>query len=525
MKTTVNLTARAALRWKRAAIILVAAAAVAASSGTAAHAAGEDILVGAFDKITGVPVMSAMLAVVRSGESSSQSPEALDRRLREVERMLQDIDGRLKQVDVKVRQLQDQYVKLANLGRLRELQRIRAEIEEINAELLTHPTDPTRRAILEFRARQQADILKDNVDFDIWKWSDIDPGSGLIRTRFRVRPSFELYGLALTTWFSAIEVSSGAQPQQVVANSRAALREHAAFLRLRDGWRELRTDAAPGVPTDPVTLREHLYTAAFCRLGALANYSDHSGNCPFVEECIDNMEDRRTETGRVTLTMQPPETGILCTWNPDQALDFTGQDELRAEYGEEVMTAFANALDRLATSGSLREPFIGEFPNLVHTAIFSVSLDRPLQAQRGSEPGVIPVIARCSRFTGCVIGPESADLHWRIAGSTPVTIRHDGSNLCLDVKNNTPAAGASVVLWPCSDSSSTQKWVRRPLSNQSYALATTAGGLCLTVTPLPAGQAVDVDRARETFLQPCDAPAFRELQAFSGTDSRVIGPN
>lgn len=209
-----------------------------------AHAAPEDILVGAFDAITEVPVMAILLGIVRSGERTSQSPEVLDERLRAVEAMVRDISGRLGLVETRLAQLQNEVVKIANINRLRELQRISSEIAEINAELKTHPADEAHRAILEFRARQQADQLKNNVGFDIWQWSEIDPASQTVITKFHALPSFELYAIAITTWFSALDLHSGTQPQRVVSDSGAALHEHAAFLRTRDGWHALRTNVA-----------------------------------------------------------------------------------------------------------------------------------------------------------------------------------------------------------------------------------------------------------------------------------------
>lgn len=512
-----DLLTQGSAHFKRLAIVVALVAAINATNSTTAQAAAEDILVGAFDRITGVPVMGAMLGLVRSGERSSQSPDVLDQRLREVEAMLQAVDGRLRLVEGRLGQLQNEVVKIANINRLRELQRIRAEIAEINIELLTHPTDPAHQAILEFRAHQQADLLKDNVDFDIWKWSDVDPTNQLVRTRFHVLPSFELYGLALTTWISAIEMKNGTQPQRIVAESGPSLRQHVAFLRLRDGWRELRTDA----PSDPLTLREHLHTAAFCRLEAAQSFADHAGNCAFVEVCIDTMEDKQTETGRVTLTMQPPTVGTLCTWNPDQAFNFEGEAQLRADHGALVMSALADALERLAISGSLREPFIGEFPNWILGAIFSVALDWPLQAPRGATPGVSPIF-HCPLFSGCVLGPDSDEAHWKIGG-TPLTIRHLGSSLCLDVKGSVPSVDVALVLWFCNGSPS-QQWRgrRSPTNNQQFTLVSNVGGLCATVSSPPRPGQVAVESSRRLSLQPCDG---RELQTFSNTDSTLVGPH
>ena len=177
------------VRARSVAAAIVAAAIVFSPARQPAMAqAAEDVLAGAFDKITGVPFASTMLGIVRAGESSPRTPEALDARISVLEALLREMEPRLKTVEFRLAKLTSEVVKLANVGRLRELQRIRGELAAITAELKLKPADPTRRAILEFRAQQQADAIKDTVDFDIWKWSDVS--NGLVRTRFVVYPAF-----------------------------------------------------------------------------------------------------------------------------------------------------------------------------------------------------------------------------------------------------------------------------------------------------------------------------------------------
>ncbi len=368
-------------------------------------------------------------------------------------------------------------------------------------------------------------MLKNNVDFDIWKWTDLDPSTQTVRTRTYLPMAFELYGVALNTWFAAIEMKNGNAPQRVVVESHAALAEHAAFLRVRDGWHELRTNPSAGAPSGVETLREHLYTNEYCRLEAVATFADHNGECPVASVCIDEMGGTRTETGRQTLVMQPPAVGTLCTWNPDVNRDLPGESELRAAYGETVMVAFADALDRLGQTGTLRTPLAGRFPNQVSAAIFSVPLDRPMKAPRATAPGVAPMIAHCPLLTGCVLGPETSEAHWTFYGDTH-TIQHMGSHLCLDVRNNAASANADLVLWPCTGAAS-QQWSRRASNNQQFNLVNDASRLCASVKSLPPrasgsiGQ-VAIDAARPLLLQPC---TNGELQAFSFSDSRVQGPH
>jgi hypothetical protein len=493
-----------------------------------AKAGPEDILGGVFDKITGVPFAATMLPIIRSGEQTSQSPEVLDARLSAVEALLRDMEPRLRQVEERLRDLQNEVVKVSNINRLRELQRIRFDIAEINAELRTKPTDPGRRSVLEFRARQQADLIKNNVDFDIWKWSDIRTADQSIRTRFLVYPSFELYALAITTWFDAIELNSGDRPQSVVTNSGAFLREHAAFLEARISFRDL--------VDEPVALPEHLRTAAFCRLEAVDRFSNSAGDCVFASVCVDTMADTNVETDRQTLTMQPAEAGVLCTFNPNQALGLKGEAELHNAYGAELMAALANDLGQLSHRGSRGKPFVGgEFAKFNMTQIFSVQLHSPLLAPRGAASGAVPAIPKCIPILGgpggCSFGVKlSEETAWRIAsmeipaapGERLVMIKQNVSNLCLDVKDSVATPKAAVILFACNGTAS-QIWnmggVVGGVPGQ-FTLEAHKSGMCATVVPaIPPGVLVQPDRP--LFLQSCDGG---ELQKFSPTDGTPIPP-
>lgn len=269
-----------------------------------------------------------------------------------------------------------------------------------------------------------------------------------------------------------------------------------------------------------MTLREHLDTAAFCRLDAVDPFADHAGNCVFAQVCVDTMANKNTETGRITMAMQPPAVGTLCTSNPDLDRDLPGETELRTAYGALVMDALAEALDRLGTSGSLAEPFVGQFADFIDAPIFAVALNAPLKAAANASPGATPAIPECL-FSNCTLGPNSSDAHWTIAGTAVLTIRHDATGLCLDTKNNVSTADAPLVLWSCNGSP-TQQWKKQAVNNQRYTLASNVSGLCLTIQPGPGPGSVAVDRNTRLWLQACNG---RDNQVFSNTDANVVGPN
>jgi len=509
-KGTRRTRARAIHRVVVGGILMVA---LAASSAHAAPPTAEDFLADTFDKTTGVPFASTMLALVRTGEHTPQSPEALDARLSAVEALLRDMEPRLKLVEQRLLALENEVVKVSNINRLRTLERISSELAEINTELRQRPADPGARAILEFRARQQADLIKNDPDLDVWKLSDVIVAAQPVRTRFFVYPTFELYTL---------ELNSGTQPQRVVAQSGAFLRDHQAFLETRAGL--------PEILDKPVTLPENLHAAAFCRLEAVNKFSNAAGGCVFASVCIDTMAEKRVETDRQTITVQPPKAGTLCTSNPGQSVGLKGEDELRNAYGQELMAELAGALARLATTGSLGDPFVGQFPNFIQTQIFSVPLGGPLLSSSAAAPGALPAIPKCRVVIGgCSFGVQlSQKTGWTVANTNPkavgggggfMTIRNNGNTLCLDVKNSAAVPAASVVLWPCNGSAS-QVWNKVVAPNAEYTLAAGNTTLCATVVPA-AGAGIFQD-SRSLTLQTCNRGP---LQQFSNSDGNIVGPH
>jgi TolA-binding protein len=492
------------------------------------QATAENLVAGSFDSVTEVPVASALLGILRGQESVPTTPENMVARLDKIEAILRDYGNRLSTLESQVAQLQSEVVKVENVNRIRELQRIAAEIQEIILELKTLPAGEANEAILEFRAQQQADSLKNNAGFDIWMLSDLvettDPQTNaktsLIRTEFHSEPAFDIYGMALLTWFAALELKYADRPQQMVEERRPKLREHSAFLRIRDGWHELRGDAS----SDPVTLREYLDTAEFCRLETSQKFADNQGNCVFSDVCIDRMAHKTSITGSETLVMNPPAANTLCTWNPDQPRNYPGEGELRVSYHSDLMDALAETLDRLATSGSELKQFIGTFPNFIHTAIYSTALDAPLRSPRGVLLGAVPSFPACLVLS-CTLSSESADAHWKVsgqfAGTGLVTIANDQNGLCLDVKDSLLKANSDVILWSCNNTSS-QQWVRTALTNQTYTLALKSGSLCATIKSGTSGLGRMVLRSTPLVLQPC---VGSKEQTFSSVDNNITPPH
>ena len=485
----------------------------------AADHPAEDLLATAFDATTGKSFATTMLTIIKTGEHSQQDPAVLDARLQAVEAALSNLTARFQIVEQRLAQVENEVAHQANIQRLRKLEQVATELAEITAELKAKPSDPVARRILEFRARQQADLIKNDPNLDIWKMTDVTADG--VRTRFFVYPAFETYALSLTTWFSAIEFAL--PPQQLVDGFGSALRAHQTFLETRPGFVDQR-DA-------PLSLLENLQTAAFCHLEAVDKFSNNSGACVFASVCIDTMTETSAETDRVTLTVQPPVNGTLCTSNPNQSLGLKGEDDLRKKYGSDLMAELAHGLDRLATTGSLSDAFVGQFPNFIMAQLFSVPLDGPLLAGAGATPGALPAIPECRPLVGggCSFGVQlSQQTGWTIAHTNPTIpgghdglnfVRHNGSNLCLDVKANAAVAAAEVNLWPCNHSAS-QVWNFVTINNAQFKLVAGSSGLCATV--VPAGHGPLAALSRGLTLQPCNQG---DLQKFSTSDSTLPGPH
>lgn len=485
-----------------------------------AAAASEEILAGAFDAVTGTPFATTMLSLVKSGEQTSQSPEILDARLRQVEALLQNIDQRLALVEARLQQLQIQVVKDENTARITQLQQIQANLIEIVTELKTKPTDRGRRVVLEVKAREQAELLKNSPDLNLWKWSDIDSAQTL-RIRFMVYPSFELYTLAIATWMEAIALKSPTNPQETIADSGSFLRAHSDFLNFRSNFRELMQP--------PVSLAEHLQAAAFCSLDAVDPFSDARDQCVFATMCVDTMNDTYTETDRLTVRMPNTPLGSLCTFSPSQSFGLKGEAELRAKYGSELMASLSAGLDQLARTGSLRKPLTGTFPNFVMSQIFSAPLASPLQAPLHALSGTAPQVYCTRSIKGCSYGLTLSDetsyvittqvetTRQLVPNERFVSIRHNGNGLCLDV-NGLAIRGSGVILNLCR-SSVYQTWDQKPAGPGKYTLSVINTNLCATVAPEAPPRSLKT--SRQISLQYCDG---RVLQQFSATDLQSPDP-
>jgi hypothetical protein len=490
---------------------------------------GTEIMVDIFDHISVVPVMGTLLGIMSL--YTTDPIQEIDQRLTAVEAMLNAFAARLTTLEGRVEQLQVEAVRNANADRVRALQLAHAAIAELNHELLTRPTDPAQLSILEFRARQQAGLLRDSAGSDVWMFSDIKQGQ--LRTKFHVSPAFELYALAIHTWVDAIQLKQSvahAGPQATVAAHGADLKAHALFLRLSPGFR---IPAYPGDPAPPPkTVLDRLHSSVFCMLDAYDTYADAAGRCTFVEMCVDNIEDRLLETG--SLNMNVGASGTLCTFDPEQQFFFNAEDRLRDEHGQAVMIALADMLDRFALTGDPSKPasFPGQFANNVHTPIFSVSLDRPLGSAVEAVSGAEVQILRCSLGGRCRVGPEEQGATW-IVDFDADNIRHTASGLCLDIKLDPGAsggaAGNSLVLWSCGNVP-TQRWQVRWLDSSNSQFRLVADGeLCATVEPLAQSsnphlaRVLDIGVPRPVKLAACDNS---DLQIFSYRDSTpVAGPN
>jgi Ricin-type beta-trefoil lectin domain len=338
----------------------------------------------------------------------------------------------------------------------------------------------------------------------------IDP-AGNLRTRFEVLPSFELYSLALITWFSALEVVSETAPATVVRDYGPALSQHASFLRPRVGWSEWSSPDSP-----PVTLPEHLRAAVFCRLETSQLYVDQNGTCSFAQVCYDNLDDKKLQLPEsVVISIHPFTTNTACTWDPNRET-FFGQplDDLRNGHGLALMVKFAEVLERLAFTGSTKTQLISSFAGLVDNTAFFLG-DWAIEPQSDPTPG-----------GKVLLGPytvsNSSRFEWTVDSRTQM-IRNDGNKVCLDVQDNAAVPGAWVTLWSCNNSQ-TQRWDVNISSVPSFNIVNKTSNLCATQSALPprqiGGPLSNINDPRPIFLSQC---ANLPTQQFSRRPTHILG--
>jgi hypothetical protein len=347
---------------------------------------------------TASPPVGALLGFASSllgtGDGSDATSMAIQKMQSQITMIEQDID----QIEQQMNALYDLTAKTANYSRTHELKDRQQTVDKLTRQLKLGATDPNTRSSYEIEAQTVADRFLDTdaAEQDLWEWNTqahvhIEPGHApvvtLMQPSFSPMPTLQYYLAALSVWILTIQ-NEGKDPKSVIRDYGPKLLEHAKMLSVRPYWRELEET--------PITLPERLMAGITCEREIVSKYPDASGQCTWQATCNNNFaEHHLVWTGgsgefRVpggnsntlcTLPggLLPPRsasqqhdldnarrkenlvygTDAMATVEPHHSI--SKEDEIENRWGLQAMTLMADNLVRLARTGSLKDPYVGQF--------------------------------------------------------------------------------------------------------------------------------------------------------------------
>lgn len=287
-----------------------------------------------------------------------QALNALNERLNQHQKAIVDLQNNLNGFMYEVREKW-------NIDRIERLRALLNEVKARTDELRLRPTEPSmKRRIVNDALNYAALFLPSHNDGrlpQMWLWSDTlihkDRGQTnftpiALPAEFKIFPAFEYYAYALALLLAAVEYESGGNAAYVKKYYGPTLLKHAAFLSVRPNWRRYED---PG-QTLPELVKERIYTR-FTQSG-----STYPTNrvCYLTYAVYDIMQRMFTPD---TLQYSVSSNNQMCTFSPalGQWTDVKREDHLERAYGIQDMALLADKLSRLATTGTLKEPEVGQF--------------------------------------------------------------------------------------------------------------------------------------------------------------------
>ncbi len=196
-------------------------------------------------------------------------------------------------------------------------------------------------------------------DFDLWRWTDVverDGQMGLATLRFKNVPTLPVYLLGLLTWLAARQVVVDASQRHRLDDDAPRISRHLQAVSVRGEFDKY----ADGSASIPVSITENIKS----RIRAwVIGFNLHPEN----RSCRYGFEVRDWMTGRRTLAdyfeIFTPSDDVLCTIDPASLGAPNTELQMETDAGVDVLNEVAVTLDRVARTGSVREQFIGRFPD------------------------------------------------------------------------------------------------------------------------------------------------------------------
>ena len=279
----------------------------------------------------------------------------------------------------------------ANRNTLRALEDYLGRVKTVQSKLRNLPVDAgTSVAIAD-----EAGIIVDSFlrdDYEIWRWSDVvvrtsyNPQTGAREEHpdhaplmFKNLPTLPVYQLAVLTWLAARERARNLGGRDRLDGDAERVQQHLNALTVRPEFRKYPISLVrypdgtiiqpPGtvewIP-NPATLPEHIKARIRSTINANTRYPENR-RCSFWFDVQNWMsgEEKHANYFDIYVTGDYDEEGnpVFCYADPKLVAPPAAEDEAEEAAGTAALEELRATLARVAQSGTVRKPWVGQFPD------------------------------------------------------------------------------------------------------------------------------------------------------------------
>jgi hypothetical protein len=329
--------------------------------------AEEGVTIGTLGLTMGGVIGVAAFVITLIEFMTSDDDREMVEAMKMLQRQIDEIKGVLVMLDRRIDQLVNQVAIESNRQTLRDLLDYLDSFRQLDIELI----DRSHDADTAVRVANEAGILCDKFlrsDFEIWRWTDVvidaTGQNALAPLRFKNMPTLPVYAAGILTWLTARELAVKAGQKHRLVDDQPLLDRHRFATSVRTEFDKYHIDD-PTITRDdnyatPLTIAENIKY----RIRAYPTASTtHAVNriCQFYFD-VGNMMTGKRQTG-AGFDLLMPEGTVLCTLDPNAIGSPDMEIEMETAAGIDALYELSKILGRLASGGSLREQFIGVFPN------------------------------------------------------------------------------------------------------------------------------------------------------------------
>ncbi|MBL7490832.1 hypothetical protein I6A60_24600 [Frankia sp. AgB1.9] len=197
------------------------------------------------------------------------------------------------------------------------------------------------------------------ADLDLWRWTDVVQKDGLKALephRFKNAPTLAVYLLGLLSWLAARQVAVDANQRHRLDDDAPRILRHLQAVSVRPEFDKY----AVGDASAPISITEHIKWRIRAWVIGL-NRQPENRSCRWAFEVRDWMTGRRTLADHFEIITDSDH--VLCTVDAASLGPPKTEIQMETDAGVDILNEMATTLDRVAKTGSVREPIIAPFPD------------------------------------------------------------------------------------------------------------------------------------------------------------------